>query len=172
VARGVSSAVSREAVPMHSHRWPWQSRTRWSSPNSHVVEAGPILRSAESSGKNASAMVRVARASSMDVSESRTDRQQSTVGRARGKAKHGEQKVVAVRPVDPTGAEDQIASAGLLDGLLSGQLGCAVDIERVRLIGLNPWLLLLSVKNIISGIVDKQGIQPESLFGQDARAVR
>ena len=83
-------------------------------------------------------------------------------------AKHGEQKIIAVRAVNPTGAKSEEAAAGLLNRLLAGQLAFAVNIQRVRFIGLNPWLLLLPVEHIVSGIVNQQCIETASLFSEHA----
>ena len=112
-----------------------------------MVETSPILRRAKLPRQNAFAN-RARGPGQLDRGGRRAelivdDREPVALA---GQAKHGEQKVVAVRAVDPTGAKDEVAAAGLLDGLLAGELACAIDIQRIGSIGLNPGLLLLPSK--------------------------
>ena len=89
-----------------------------------------------------------------------------------GQAQHGEQKVVAVRAVDPTGAKDEIFAADVFDGLFAGQLACAVDVQRVGRVGLDPRLRLAAVEDIIRGVVNEQRVALARLFGENARRLR
>ena len=140
----------------------------------HVVEAGPVLGSAEAAGKDAGDD-RVRGAGELDGGSGAADLivdDGEAIAFAR-QAKHGEKKVVAVRAVDPTGAEDEKFAADVFDGLLAGELAGAVDVERIGRVGLDPWrrfgLGFAAVENVVGGVVDEKGVAPEGFFGEDAR---
>ena len=91
-----------------------------------------------------------------------------TVALAR-KAKHGEEKIVAVGAVDPAGAEDEEFAAAAFDSPLARELAGAVDIERIRRVRLDPRRGFAAVENVVGGVVDEKGVAPAGFFGEDAR---
>ncbi len=84
-------------------------------------------------------------------------------------AQHGEQKVVAMRAVDPTGAKDKVFAADIFDGLLAGQFAGAVDVEGVGRVGFDPRFRFAAVEDVISGVVNEQGVALTGFFGEYAR---
>ena len=133
-----------------------------------MVEAGPILRSTETAGKDAGDD-RVRGAGELDGSGGRADLvvdDGEAVALAR-KAKHGEQEIVAMGTIDPAGAEDEEFAANAFHGLFARQLACAINIERIRRVRLDPRRGFAAVKNVIGGVVDKKGVAPEGFFGED-----
>src|ERR1035441_8569317 len=55
---------------------------------------------------------------------------------------HRQQKVASARPIDPTGAQNQVIAAYRLDGLITRQFSLAINIDGIGSIGLNIGILL------------------------------
>ena len=136
----------------------------------HVIEAGPILWSAEAAGKDAgNDGVRGARQHDGSGGSANLVIDNREAVALAGQAQHGEQKVVAVRTVDPTGAKDEIFAADVCDGLFAGQLAGAVDVQWIGRVGFNPRLRLAAIEDVVGGVVNKERVTLKRLFGEDAR---
>ena len=59
-----------------------------------------------------------------------------------------------------------MAAAHLLNGLLTGQLCLAVDVERLGGVSLGVAGVLETVENVVGREMDQQGIEIEGSFGQ------
>ena len=73
--------------------------------------------------------------------------------------------------IHPAGAEDDVRTATLLNGLLTGQLGFAVDVERRGRVVFLPGAGTLTVEHVVGGVMHQQcaiGLAP---LGQRGRHV-
>ena len=82
------------------------------------------------------------------------DEHLAVVGR---KAQHRLDEVAAADPEQPRGADDEVAFVGGRGRVLAGELGPAVGGERRRLVGLDVWLALGAVEDVVAGDVDDAG---------------
>ena len=76
-----------------------------------------------------------------------------------------------MRAVDPTGAEDEVSAADSFDGLLACQFAGAIDIERIRRVGLDPGLSLAAIEDVVGGVMDEECVALECFFREDPRSL-
>ena len=74
-------------------------------------------------------------------------------------------EILALRCIDPAGAEDQKRTAGGTNGIFAGELGLAVDAERARLVVLAPGPVAAPVIDIVGREMD----QRHAMCGRPAR---
>jgi len=72
--------------------------------------------------------------------------------------------------VDPTGAEDQVNAANILDRSFSSKFGLTVDVEGVGFVFFGVGFALGAVEDIIGGIMDQSAVEPFGFLSEDAWA--
>jgi len=88
-----------------------------------------------------------------------------------GEFQDGQEEVFAACSVDPTGPEDQVSGAGLGQGLLSGELACAVDADWIGGIGLDVGFGAGAVEDVVGGEVDYTRADGGGFFADNADSV-
>ena len=83
-----------------------------------------------------------------------------------GKAHDSLDEIGATCRVHPAGAENQVPATAFLQCYFSLQLGTAVGVERIGLVGFGIQARLLAVKDIIRGIVKQPYIAALCLIRQ------
>src|SRR5438067_2160003 len=84
-------------------------------------------------------------------------------------ARDGEKEVPAAWPVHPARAQDEMSAAALDDRALAGELGAAVDAERIRRIVFDVSTTLRAVEDIVGGVVNEPRTDPLRFLGEHAR---
>src|SRR5580698_580706 len=88
-----------------------------------------------------------------------------------GELQDGQEEVLSGCSVDPAGAKDQVNCAGLGQGLLSGELACAVDADWVGGIGLDVGFGAGAVEDVVGGEVDYARADGGGFFADGADRV-
>src|SRR5580704_17487815 len=88
-----------------------------------------------------------------------------------GELQYGQEEVLSGCSVDPAGAEDQVSCAGLGQGLLSGELACAVEADWVCGIGLDVGGGTGAVEDVVGGEVDYACADGRGSFADGADCV-
>src|SRR5690606_25189838 len=68
--------------------------------------------------------------------------------------------------IDPTGTQDQMFTGNGLDGLFAGQLALAINTQRRGPVMLLVRRWLVSIKDVVGGIVDQRNLKARCFFGQ------